>query len=68
MEKITWEKFFKNNSGNDYPNEIIVRFVMNYYKDYNIKERKKNKNFRPRMWIRFKLFFFFMKRIFLYQL
>ena len=43
MEKITWDKFFKYSTGNNYPNEIIVRFVMNYYKDHNIKERKKFK-------------------------
>ena len=26
MEKITWDKFFKYSTGNNYPNEIIVRF------------------------------------------
>ena len=40
---FTWEKFFKTHSGNNYPNEIIVRFVMNYYKNFEFNDRKKIK-------------------------
>lgn len=39
----SWDMFFKNSSGNNYPNEIIVRFVMNYYKVLKNKDRKKIK-------------------------
>ena len=36
-----WDNFFKNNNGNKYPNNFVVRLVLNHFK--NIKKNIKKK-------------------------
>lgn len=36
-----WDNFFKNNNGNKYPNNFIIRLVLNHFN--NVKKNNKNK-------------------------
>ncbi len=39
----SWEIFFKNNDGNYYPNNFVIRLVLSYFKKVKYSERKKIK-------------------------
>jgi ubiquinone/menaquinone biosynthesis C-methylase UbiE len=40
-KNITWNNFFKNNNGNTYPNNFVIRLVLNQFKHLKKKSRKK---------------------------